>query len=392
METEYGIDVVNKYSFLIDDDVDPYELLEQQEAANQKLLQDKTKKDVKNDKAKKNKANKTTPAVLGATKTKPAEQVNRDDNKQNRRPQNQQNFDKRPSKEDFFNRERDVPPRRQGEFGQGQNLDGVVAPESNDGFRQTDGFRGRGRGGRGRGFGDRGGRGRGGFGEGRGGFGGKREFDRRSGSDRTGIKPVEKREGGGSYNWGTPEDDIAEPLNDTLNTCDEAEPAKVPSDDAENRDPQPQEPRELTEEELARKKEREDEEKEMTLDEYKASQAGRAKPSYNLRKAGEGCDDKQWKKTYLVQKKVEEQSEEESDEEEVEDSRHVNIEIRFNDPAQRGGGGGRGRGGRGRGEFRGRGGPRGGARGGGGFGNSQGSARKEHVPNVEDENDFPALG
>jgi len=382
MESEYGIDVVNKYSFLIDDDVDPFELLKQQEDANQKLKQDKTKKDEKNDKAKKNKANKSKPVVLGAPK--PVEKISRDD-KPNRRPAN---LDKRPPmKEDFFNRDHEVPPRRQGDFQQNQER----APDSNDGFRQNDGFgnRGRGRGGRGRGFGG-GGRGRGGFGGDRGGFGGKREFDRRSGSDRTGIKPVEKREGGGSYNWGTPADDIAEPLNDTLNTSAEDQPTDVPADDLENKDPQE------TSEEPA-----EVEEKEMTLDEWKASQAGRVKPTYNLRKAGEGCDDKQWKKTFLVKKKVEEeQSEEESDDEEEVDSRHVNIEIRFNDPA-RGGGrgrGGRGRGdfgGRGRGEFRGRGGFPGRGGRGGGFGNSEGrgpQARKDNVPNTEDENEFPALG
>merc|ERR1712018_854653 len=103
----------------------------------------------------------------------------------------------------------------------------------------------------------------------------------------------------------------------------------------------------------------------------------------------------QWKKTFLVKKKITEELSDEEDEE-VEDSRHVNIEIRFNDPHR---GGGRGRGGRGRGEFRGRGGfpGRGGRGGGGGFGNSEGrpsqaSARKDNVPNTEDENEFPALG
>merc|ERR1712227_224964 len=313
------------------------------------------KKDDKNDKAKKNKANKNKPAVLGAPKT--IEKISRDD-KPNRRPANP---DKRPPmKEDFFNRDHEVPPRRQGDFQQNQ----VGAVDSNDGFRQNDGFgnRGRGRGGgRGRGFG---GRGRG-FGGDRGGFAGKREFDRRSGSDRTGIKPVEKREGGGSYNWGTPEDDIAEPLNDTLNTSDEVPPTDVPADDVENKDPQEEEPATV-------------EEKEMTLDEWKASQQ-RAKPTYNLRKAGEGCDDKQWKKTYLVKKKVdEEESEEESDDEEVDDSRHVNIEIRFNDPHR---GGGRGRGG-----FPGRGGR------GGGFGTPegrgpQGSGRKANFQAIDADGD-----
>jgi len=36
----------------------------------------------------------------------------------------------------------------------------------------------------------------------------KREFDRQSGSDKSGVKPVDKREGAGSRNWGTYKDDI----------------------------------------------------------------------------------------------------------------------------------------------------------------------------------------
>ena len=64
--------------------------------------------------------------------------------------------------------------------------------------------RGRGRGGRGRGEG--GGRGRmeGGMGGGR---GGKREYERKSGDARTGVKAEDKRGGGGKGNWGTFEDD-----------------------------------------------------------------------------------------------------------------------------------------------------------------------------------------
>ena len=32
--------------------------------------------------------------------------------------------------------------------------------------------------------------------------GGKREFERRSGSDKSSVKAVDKREGGGAHNWG----------------------------------------------------------------------------------------------------------------------------------------------------------------------------------------------
>ena len=56
---------------------------------------------------------------------------------------------------------------------------------------------------------------------------------------------------------------------------------------------------------------------EMTLDEYRAMQSTNtaSKPSFNIRKAGEGVDDKQWKKTYMYKKKA---LEEDEDEEEYE--------------------------------------------------------------------------
>jgi plasminogen activator inhibitor 1 RNA-binding protein len=62
----------------------------------------------------------------------------------------------------------------------------------------------------------RGGRGsRGGSGNFRGGntggeFRPRREFDRHSGSDKSSVKPMDKREGGGARNWGTYRDEIPE--------------------------------------------------------------------------------------------------------------------------------------------------------------------------------------
>lgn len=47
----------------------------------------------------------------------------------------------------------------------------------------------------------------------------------------------------------------------------------------------------------------EEEPKELTLDEWKAQRAGRLKPQYNIRKAGEGEDPSQWKKMYELNKK-----------------------------------------------------------------------------------------
>lgn len=60
--------------------------------------------------------------------------------------------------------------------------------------------------------------------------------------------------------------------------------------------------------------------KEMTLDEYKAQQSQERKiAAFNIRKAGEGVDGGQWKKTFVLQKKQPEieSEEEESDEDEV---------------------------------------------------------------------------
>jgi len=170
---------------------------------------------------------------------------------------------------------------------------------------------------------------------------------------------------------------------------------------------------------------------EMTLDEWKAMQSQKKTQQFNIRRPGEGCDNSQWKKTYLLKKKEEEESEEDDDDEvEYEDDHrkknYVPIEITFYDQARRGGGrdrGGRGgRGGPGRGGPRGgrgggrggggpggfggpgersegggyRGGRGGGGRGGRGGGEGRGGrgsgGPREQAPNVEDEMDFPSLG
>lgn len=76
--------------------------------------------------------------------------------------------------------------------------------------------------GRARGMGRGRGRGRGGPGGIPGGMDnrGKREFDRQSGMATTGVKPMDKREGSGSFNWGSDRDQIEEQLNATPNDLD----------------------------------------------------------------------------------------------------------------------------------------------------------------------------
>merc|ERR1719216_862148 len=120
-------------------------------------------------------------------------------------------------------------------------------------------------------------------------------------------------------------------------------------------------PRELTAEELEAKLAREEEEKQMTLDEWKAKQAKKEGPKFNLRKAGEGSDvDPKWKKATAYKKENEEEDDEEEEEAVVylqRSTRQKKLDINFTFADQGGrGGGDRGRGGRGRGEGRGRGG------------------------------------
>ncbi|XP_055690084.1 plasminogen activator inhibitor 1 RNA-binding protein-like isoform X2 [Lutzomyia longipalpis] len=122
---------------------------------------------------------------------------------------------------------------------------------------------------------------------------GKREFDRQSGSDKTGVKAVDKREGGGAHNWGSHKQEV----------IDELAPKPHPAELYEG------EPRAETqdnhEENTVNQSPNQDEEtKELTLDEYKAMRAGKSKPpQYNLRKAGEGEDLSQWKKMVALEAK-----------------------------------------------------------------------------------------
>lgn len=173
---------------------------------------------------------------------------------------------------------------------------------------------------------------------------GKREFDRQSGSNKTGIKPIEKREGAGPHNWGSAKADAKEFNNfqDVFSPQEiEEDKGTVPEQIKEENVSDGQDVKLFIEEEL----------KEMTLDEWKAQvAASRSKPQYNLRKAGEGEDAKQWDKMIaLDKKKVEVEADEENEIQKVGKSKHVlDIEFHFND-GRRGGlmGRPRGRGGKG---------------------------------------------
>lgn len=188
---------------------------------------------------------------------------------------------------------------------------------------------------------------------------GKRELDRQSGSNKTGIKAVDKRDGAGSHNWGSSKQDAKEYSNlqdqefqpqDADTSADEKtnpERTNVANGEGEGADG-------------AANAKSEDEAKEMTLDEWKAQKAAvRLKPQYNLRKAGEGEDSAQWDKMVALDRKSvkgEAGSAAEGEDDDTNDTQKaaagvkggkqvLDIEFHFND--NRRGGLGRSRGGRG---------------------------------------------
>lgn len=171
---------------------------------------------------------------------------------------------------------------------------------------------------------------------------GKREFDRQSGSNKTGVKAVEKRDGTGSHNWGSAKLDAKEYSN--------FQEDYMPHDTEEEKGPASDQTKE-EQTEQAEAKPVEEELKEMTLDEWKAQiAAARSKPQYNLRKAGEGENAAQWDKMIALDKKTTEvRAEEENEIQKIGKQKQVlEIEFHFND-GRRGGlmGRPRGRGGKG---------------------------------------------
>lgn len=124
-----------------------------------------------------------------------------------------------------------------------------------------------------------------------------------SSSSHRGVKHVDKRDGGGSHNWGTYEDEMKAAEDKTNVSSDEINPDAPERSGDDQSHPLDQS---LHEEEP----------KTMTLDEWKASQeAKKGTPKFNLRKAGEGAEqDPQWKKTYAYKKEKETAADEEEEE------------------------------------------------------------------------------
>jgi len=452
MESQYGIGITNRYALFLNNEDDPVEVLKtadpDKDKKKGKIAEKENRGKESGDNAPTQKTATNAASVPAARKgIRDSNKSGPDANKQainkpanngvgrpNRVPRpppgdqdrnvkfNEEGREDRNNRKNLSREDSGREPRPEGEFGRG----GARRPGGQFGTRP------RGAGGdRGRGRGAPGGPGR------------KREFDRQSGSDKSGVKAVDKRDGAGSRNWGTYKDDIEEVSGTPANpdeTMEEKTDAQPPATETTE---SPEEKTEPTETENAEPPVEEGP-KLMTLDEWKALQQPRQKPVFNLRKAGEGEDQTQWKKM-ILKKKEKEQAEANEEEEYEEDEQYdcpqragrqkqvLEIDFHFADSRRGGGTRGGGRGGRGGGrgdggERRDRGprpprnpdgnnsnaGPGPGAGPGAGtgtgrgagagtgtggfkntrgrFGNRNDAPRSQTAPKVDDVNDFPSLG
>jgi len=412
MESRYGIGVNNRYALFLDSDNEDGDNMEEMMLKKASIPADKQNKKALIDSQTKTKevapVKKDANSKVASNKD-PIKPNNREDkeNRNNRTEGGKRVLDARKAQEGPQEDREDRNNRRN----RGSDGSGAV---NNEGQRGENAERGggRGRGGSrpagGRGGAEGAGRGaRGGRGGAR---GGKREFDRKSGDEKTGVKSVDKREGSGSHNWGTYNDDIKAEADQVNTSTDETgQTTDTPANDAAKSDAEKTNGA-VKEEEV----EREPEEITFTLDEWKAQQGEKKGPTFQTRKAGEGADlDPKWKKTYAYKKEKETNEDEDEEQDEAlypqrahRQKKMLDIEFSFAD-LNRGGGGGRGgRGGRGGGDRGGRGGRdrrrddrtggdsrggRGGERRGGGRGGGRGG-RESQAPNVLDEASFPSLG
>lgn len=330
MDFEYGCATVNKFAFLDENEVeDPSDLLAQVAIAKDaaaKVAKETKKVDSKGKKVDPKKGKDTKKPLqssdnavkksgdskdsgkkqFGDRREKPAGDLAKENRgpRQDRRPRQEGEAggfrNDRPPRQDG-----DRPPRRpQGEGGYRQDrpprqnrqvdADGnVIESAEGEGFRG--GYRGP-RGGTGY-RGPRGPRREGGENEGE-----VRRFDRHSGSEKTGIKAVDKKDGAGKGNWGTAtdEDVIEETMGQAVEgeTKDWAE--RVDENDEKKEGDVPEE----------------DTPNFMTLEEYKALKSQINKRNdFNIRRPGEGEDQSKWGKTYLLPKKADEEDEEDEEEE-----------------------------------------------------------------------------
>lgn len=202
------------------------------------------------------------------------------------------------------------------------------------------------------------------------GTGRKREFERHSGSDVTGVRPVDKREGSGAHNWGTARDDLAgqtETITEVEHTEEGGEKRAAPEAAAVKEAKAGEAWTDLVNaDESAKAAEGEsgagEQDKVYVLDDWKAKEEKERfrVPEFNVRKPNEGVDASSKWGGFVLKKRDEEENEEEEaviedddvqqgdlgDDAKRKAKQRVNIPVKFTDAAYRGRGGrGAGRGG-----------------------------------------------
>jgi len=332
MENAYGIGITNRFGCFLrrassDSEEDPEEVLKAEIGAKPKVKS--AEKENRTEKVESKSVTDKTGAVarkgirdsnqkgIETAKTggRPVTNAGNDGQKTNRGPRN----DRPPFDKDrgvkFNEEEREERNNRRNREEGGSRGDMDYGDRRRGGQGQGGGFRGERRGGGPGGERRTGGGGGGGPGGGGGGPRGpprKREFDRQSGSDKSGTKSVDKREGGGSRNWGTYKDEIEAEITGNLTSGEENTEEKVEKEHADEKGEEKNEADDSVTNGPA-------EPKLMTLEEWKALQnnQARAKPVFNLRKAGEGEDQSQWQNLTLKKKEKVENDDDDEEYEEV---------------------------------------------------------------------------
>lgn len=388
MESAYGIGVQNRYALFLDEDddstADPYALLTNADGGEAAAIAAAKAKAAAAAAAAGGKPG-AGPKLAGVTNPKtnlkPAgtlseskanvvanqkDAAGRRDTRDNRsrsgnqsqrpiRVGDQENRTQRsPRQNNAFGEQRSPRPYGGGE---GQPQEGDLKEGGGRDFRD-------GKDGRRNGFGGGRGASRGGF---RGGPGGgqrferKRDFNRHSGSDKTGIKATEKRDGAGAHNWGKSVDDFAAAPEDELVNGEQPAEGGKPAEGGTPAEGTEAAPGEEGTAGAEGEEAKSDEPVVKTLDEYKRErEEKRLHAQFNTRKANEGEDKTKWKKTYILKKKpVVDEEEVEYEEIEVEEDSNkrrgrqiLDIEVNFRPSEEgrdfvrrgRGGPGGRGRG------------------------------------------------
>ncbi|XP_026199287.1 intracellular hyaluronan-binding protein 4-like [Anabas testudineus] len=250
----FGCAVANRFGDLLDDDADPFDLINEVETEKEKKKKKKKDEEDKKGKPKRlgqkeTQKDRRVPVASDVQEPAPVRKQQQQQHQQQQPPPQPRTAtgERRPKKEEYP-QEFSIPKPS-------------YTAESD--FRARGGVRGR-----------RGARG-GGYTRSSDNFNlrGKREYDRHNG---TGISPEEKRGGRGPWNWGCVEEAASELMEVTADASVKSEDSQMPVD----------------EENINRSMEEEDGEMvvqvamEMTLDEWKALQEiSRPKAEFNIRKA-----------------------------------------------------------------------------------------------------------